>query len=102
MASRLEASLERLGSLYREARGSLYGEGVNAVRAREGAAMLAMARWAYASALGRTESRAMHTRLDYPAIDAAQQQRIECGGLAEVWTRRDPVLPVLGAGWLAA
>jgi succinate dehydrogenase/fumarate reductase flavoprotein subunit len=101
-ASVLEASRGRLDALFREARGGLYGQGKHAVRARESAAMLAMARWAYASALARTESRAMHTRLDHPTLDAAQQHRIECGGLDSVWTRPDPALPVLGAGWLAA
>ena len=66
--------------------------------------MLVMARWAYRSALVRTESRAMHTRLDHPALDAAQQHRIEGGGLDTVWARPDPVLPLLGTGtgWLAA
>ncbi|MEY4576105.1 MAG: hypothetical protein RL701_808, partial [Pseudomonadota bacterium] len=63
------------------------------LKLRESAGMLAMARWAYASALARTESRAMHTRVDYPAVDPAQCQRILSGGLDSVWTARDPELP---------
>jgi succinate dehydrogenase/fumarate reductase flavoprotein subunit len=101
-AATLSTSLGVLDSLWRAARGSLLGEGEGALRARESVAMLAMARWAYASALVRTESRAMHTRLDHPRLDPAQQHRIVSGGLDAVWTRIDPVLPVLGAGWLAA
>lgn len=101
-AATLTASRERLDALWRDADERLYGEGVGAVRARESAAMLAMARWAHHAALVRTESRAMHTRLDHPDCDPAQQHRIECGGLGSVWARPDPALPVLGSGWLAA
>jgi succinate dehydrogenase/fumarate reductase flavoprotein subunit len=100
--SGLQHSLAQLNSLWRDARAHLSAVGGGLVRARESAAMLAMARWAYESALRRTESRAMHTRLDFPETDATQQHRILSGGLDQVWTKIDPVLPRLGAGWLAA
>ena len=64
--------------------------------------MLAMARWAYTSALARPESRATHTRIDFPDLDPKQQHRIQSGGLDQVWTRVDPIQPALGADWLAA
>jgi succinate dehydrogenase/fumarate reductase flavoprotein subunit len=90
----LTRALGSLGSAWAEAEaGSHTSDSLEAVRLRESVSMIAMARWAYASALARTESRAMHTRVDYPALDPAQQQRILCGGLDEIWTRRDPVLP---------
>ncbi|MGW8971278.1 hypothetical protein [Streptomyces platensis] len=58
--------------------------------------MTAHARWMYASALARTESRGMARRLDFPGQDPAQRHRIITGGLDEVWTRPEPVaaLPV--------
>ena len=92
----LRNSLAVLEDLWRVSDASLRGEGVDAVYAREASAMLAMARWSYASALERTESRGMHTRSDYPATDPAQQHRILSGGLDEVWTAIDPRAPVVG------
>ncbi|NLU84387.1 FAD-binding protein [Rhodococcus sp. HNM0569] len=64
-----------------------------ALRARETAAMLAMGRWAVHSALARTETRGMHTRVDHPAEDQTQRHRLLSGGLDEVWVRPDPESP---------
>jgi succinate dehydrogenase/fumarate reductase flavoprotein subunit len=50
--------------------------------------MIAVGRWAYASARARTESRAMHVRDDFPATDPQQRDRVLSGGLDEVWVRR--------------
>ncbi|MDU6372926.1 MAG: pyridine nucleotide-disulfide oxidoreductase, partial [Bradyrhizobium sp.] len=60
------------------------------IRTREGAAMLATARWMYRSALARTESRGMHWREDHPQPDARQRHYVTSGGLDEVWTAARP------------
>src|SRR5450432_347954 len=57
----LRASLAVLDSLWQDAAAGLTDAGRDLVRGREAAAMLAMGRWAYASALARTETRVMHT-----------------------------------------
>jgi succinate dehydrogenase/fumarate reductase flavoprotein subunit len=64
--------------------------------------MLQMGRWAYESALARGETRAMHTRVDYPATDPAQRHRIVCRGLERIETYVDPRSPQPAEGWLAA
>ncbi|RYZ27818.1 MAG: glucose-inhibited division protein A, partial [Propionibacteriaceae bacterium] len=69
--------------------------GAHAVRTREVAGMLAMARWAARSALARPETRGMHTRVDHPQTDPAQARRLLVGGLDEPWVRPDPELPVV-------
>jgi aspartate oxidase len=56
--------------------------------------MLAHARWLYASALERSETRGMHKRLDFPKLDPGQQQRRLVGGLDAIWTGIDPARPV--------
>jgi succinate dehydrogenase/fumarate reductase flavoprotein subunit len=90
----MNRSLAALDSAWVDAAaGSCVSDPLEALKLRESISMLAMARWAYASALARTESRAMHTRVDYPAVDPTQCQRILSGGLDRVWTERDPQLP---------
>lgn len=64
-------------------------------KSREAIAILAAARWITAAALARAESRGMHRRSDHPDTDRQFDTRILTGGLGEVWTRPDPVLPVL-------
>jgi succinate dehydrogenase/fumarate reductase flavoprotein subunit len=54
-------------------------------RAREAAAMTAHARWMYAAALSRQESRGIHHRDDWPDTDPALTRRLRVGGLDEVW-----------------
>lgn len=89
-------SLEALDYAWRQAAaGSCAADALDAIKLREGVGMLAMARWAYASALARTESRAMHTRVDYPSLDPTLCHRILSGGLERVWTARDPQPPSL-------
>ncbi|WP_066904721.1 FAD-dependent oxidoreductase [Millisia brevis] len=64
------------------------GDAAGRVRAREVAAITAVGRWMYASALARTESRGMSKREDYPDLDPAQRGHVLTGGLDTVWTRR--------------
>jgi succinate dehydrogenase/fumarate reductase flavoprotein subunit len=98
----LRASIERLDGLWHRVRAGLHGSGPRgdrraadaSVRAREAAAMLAHARWLYASALERSETRGMHKRLDFPKLDPGQQQRRLVGGLDAIWTGLDPARPV--------
>jgi succinate dehydrogenase/fumarate reductase flavoprotein subunit len=101
----LRRSLAALDSLWSDASAGARVDAadvLDVLKVREGAALLAMGRWAYASALARTESRAMHTRIDFPSTDEAQQQRILCGGLTRVWTVRDPVRPQVSDELLAS
>ncbi len=53
-------------------------------RAREAAAMTAHARWMYAAALSRQESRGMHQRDDCSGTDPAQTRRLRVCGLEAV------------------
>jgi succinate dehydrogenase/fumarate reductase flavoprotein subunit len=87
----LERSLARLDSAWAVARERLSGHGVTSIRAREAAALLACARWAYRSALVRSESRGLHRRLDTPALDPAQTHHLCSGGLDQPWVRARPV-----------
>ncbi|MFI8501923.1 FAD-dependent oxidoreductase [Streptomyces sp. NPDC085524] len=83
----LAASLSSLDTAWTQLRTTPHGEGADLVRARQAAAMTAHARWMYAAALARTESRGMARRLDHPGQDPAQHHRITVGGLDRVWTR---------------
>ncbi|MFD9163292.1 pyridine nucleotide-disulfide oxidoreductase, partial [Streptomyces sp. NPDC059558] len=83
----MAASLRVLDAAWSELRATLHGEGAELVRARQAAAMTAHARWMYAAALARTESRGMARRLDHPHQDPGQHHRILVGGLDRVWTR---------------
>lgn len=80
----LTRSLVELDRAWTQARASLGGEGRARVRAREAAALLASARFAYRSALARRESRGLHQRLDLPQQDALQTYSLVCSGLDEV------------------
>jgi succinate dehydrogenase/fumarate reductase flavoprotein subunit len=62
-----------------------------AVRAREAAAMLATARWAFTGALARAESRGMHVRDDMPATNDALAVRIVLDGVDEVAVSDEPL-----------
>ena len=87
----LRRSLRSLDTLWTTARAELRGDGGGQIRAREAAAMLAVARWSYRSGLARTESRGMHVRTDFIDTDPRQRHRILSGGLDDVWTAADPV-----------
>ena len=85
----LRDSLGRLHGLWGELQAPAGRGARELIRGREAAAMLATARWMYASALERRESRGMHKHLDYPELDAGQQRRLTCGGLDHVWVRAE-------------
>jgi succinate dehydrogenase/fumarate reductase flavoprotein subunit len=77
----LQASLSRLDELWSEAGAVLRGErGREALWARETASLIACGRWAYASALARTESRGMHNRRDFPEPDPNWRRRVLVSG----------------------
>ncbi|MGW7489333.1 FAD-binding protein [Streptomyces sp. NPDC054786] len=92
---RLAASLHLLDGVWQELRAAVRADGGDAVRARQAAAMAAHARWMYASALARTETRGMAKRLDFPEQDPGQHHRIVSGGLDRVWTRPEPLTAVV-------
>lgn len=83
----LSQSLGRLEELWQAVQVPVAGGARERIRGREAAAMTATARWMYASALQRQESRGMHKHLDFPEQDPAQRRRLVCGGLEQVWVR---------------
>lgn len=94
-ADTLQASLQRLDALWQRTRGAAAPPRALARRTREATAMLAVARWMYRSALHRTETRGMHRRDEYPALDPAQQHHVITGGLEEVWLATAPAAHAL-------
>ncbi|MEU4599281.1 FAD-binding protein [Nocardia sp. NPDC023988] len=86
-ADSLTDSIAELDAMWPGARFELGGTGAERLRAREAAALLAVARWAGYSALTRTESRGIHRRIDHPDVLAEWRLRLRCGGLDEVWVR---------------
>jgi succinate dehydrogenase/fumarate reductase flavoprotein subunit len=87
----LEASIQQLEGLWQGVQGPAERNVREVIRRREAAAMVATARWMYASARERTETRGMHKHVDHPELDPAQQRRLVCGGLDQVWVRPEPV-----------
>jgi succinate dehydrogenase/fumarate reductase flavoprotein subunit len=87
----LNDSLASLQELWNAVQAPAAGGARERIRGREAAAMTATARWMYASALQRQESRGMHKYLDFPEADPAQRQRLICGGLDQVWVRPEAV-----------
>ncbi|MGS2806291.1 FAD-binding protein [Nocardia sp. MW-W600-9] len=105
-AGSLADSIAELDIMWPGAQFELGGIGAAQIRARQAAALLAVARWAGYSALVRTESRGIHRRIDHPLAVPEWQVRQRCGGLDEVWVRRavadDPLDGQLTAGRPAA
>ncbi|WP_405178074.1 FAD-binding protein [Nocardia sp. NBC_01377] len=86
-AGSLRDSIGELDGMWPGAEFDLGGRGAGRLRARQAAALLAVARWTKYSALARTETRGMHRRTDHPGADADWRVRLMSGGLDEVWVR---------------
>lgn len=85
----MQASLDKIDTLWRDARASLAGDASLTgpdraraiVRAREAAALLAAARLIFTSALERKESRGLQRRADYPVIEESEFSHVVVSGL---------------------
>jgi succinate dehydrogenase/fumarate reductase flavoprotein subunit len=83
----LSESLARLDGLWQEVQARPAQFARTVVRSREAAAMVATARFMYTTAQQRAETRGMHKRQDFPALDPAQQRRLVTRGLDEIHVR---------------
>ena len=89
---RLLDSLAKLEMLWQQVQGSPKQSTVRDMEfSRRAAVLVAVARWAYFSALHRTETRGEHIRMDYPETDQNQLYYQATGGLEKLWVRRDYV-----------
>lgn len=88
---RLRPALARLDKLWSAASDGLGGaSGDERIRARQAAAITAVGRLMYRSALARTETRGMSKRADHPDLDPAQHHHLLSGGLDAPWTGPAP------------
>ncbi|WP_253811390.1 FAD-binding protein [Nocardia amikacinitolerans] len=88
-AGSLRDSIAELDGIWPGAAFALGGVGADRVRARQAAALLAVARWTEHSALARTETRGMHRRTDHPDAGAEWRVCLMTGGLDSVWVSAD-------------
>ncbi|MEU7769284.1 FAD-binding protein [Nocardia sp. NPDC049190] len=86
-AGSLRDSIGELDGMWPGAEFDLGGSGVERLRARQAAALLAVARWTKYSALMRAESRGMHRRTDHPGAAESWRVRLMSGGIRSVWVR---------------
>ncbi|GAB4588588.1 FAD-binding protein [Nocardia sp. IFM 10818] len=91
----LRDSIGELDGMWPGAEFDLGGSGADRVRARQAAALLAVARWTKYTALARTETRGMHRRTDHPGATNDWRVRLLSGGLETVWVRPERALPEL-------
>ncbi|MEH2115526.1 FAD-binding protein, partial [Nostoc sp.] len=83
-------SLSKLEKLWEQVQANPKQDTVRDVEfSRRAAALTAVARWGYFSALHRTETRGEHIRVDYPETDPNQRYYQATGGLERLWVRRD-------------
>lgn len=99
---RLRPALATLDDTWNRLRTSLRCQGADTFRGRQAAAMVAHARWMYRSALARTESRGMHKREDFGALDPTQHHRLRAGGLDEVWVAAQSTRSAAASALVAA
>ncbi|MEU6564833.1 FAD-binding protein [Nocardia nova] len=86
-AGSLRDSIAELDAIWPVTAYDLGGSGADRVRARQAAALLAVARWTKYSALARTETRGVHRRTDHPGAAQDWCRRLLTGGVSEVWVR---------------
>jgi succinate dehydrogenase/fumarate reductase flavoprotein subunit len=86
-AAVLQTSARSLDSIWAQLSDHTMAEGLDAVSAREAAAITATALLCNAAALRRTESRGLSLRADYPSPDPDLARRLVVGGLETVWSR---------------
>ncbi|WP_225895446.1 FAD-dependent oxidoreductase [Dendronalium phyllosphericum] len=83
-------SLAKLETLWQQVQGNPKQDTVRDIEfSRRAVALTAVARWAYFSALHRTETRSEHIRVDYPDTDPNQRYYQAAGGLDNLWVRHD-------------
>ena len=87
----MESSLARLDASWAQLSGHLRGDGAEAMKTREAAALTASSRWAYRSALARAESRGMHRRRDRPDPDPAFACLFQASGLDRIEISRQDI-----------
>ncbi len=83
---RLQASFDKIDSLWADVKNHLSGEGtaLTRLKAREAAAIAASGRWSIVAALARTESRGMHRRSDFKTSDPALAHSITLRGVDDI------------------
>lgn len=81
---KLIRSLGLLDGLWQGVTAGLQGDGANSISAREAAAITATARWSFTAALHRRESRGMHARMDFPALNTSYERRQVLTGLDRI------------------
>ncbi|WP_242038927.1 FAD-dependent oxidoreductase [Anabaena lutea] len=90
-------SLAKLETLWQQVKGNPKQDTVRDMEfSRRAAALTAVARWAYFSALHRQETRSEHIRVDYPETDPNQLYYQATGGLDRLWVRRDWIKDEIG------
>jgi succinate dehydrogenase/fumarate reductase flavoprotein subunit len=92
-AGSLRDSIAELDGMWPVTQFDLGGGGPDRLRARQAAALLAVARWTKYSALARTETRGMHRRTDHPGAGIDWQIRLLAGGVESVWVRSEQCGP---------
>lgn len=87
--AKLNDSLERLDQLWQAVQDHPEQTARDVVRAREAAAMTATARWMYATARERRETRGMHKHEDFHEQDPAQRRRLVTSGIDRIQVRAE-------------
>ncbi len=89
----LKGALGQLDAIWQRVNSQLPQTPIEAVRARETAAMTATARWMYTAALSRKETRSggLHVLAEYPEQDEAQQHRLLVSGLETIKVETEQV-----------
>ena len=83
----LEASRDRVEAVWRDVRDHLSAEGLDRVRSREAASIVASGRWSLTAALARQESRGMHRRTDFKSTDNVFTRNIILTGVDSIRAR---------------